>query len=115
MEVDQPLRELYRELLVLLSDSDAQLAYEVNVPIANVPAELVCMWFDDLYLPDSVLFRDSFSPEEAVVLAEFNSTYDAYEDKLPMDEGVVALHASSEWATVMAAATAALDSLGWTK
>ncbi|HCS29040.1 MAG TPA: hypothetical protein DIW43_16405 [Spongiibacteraceae bacterium] len=43
MHIDQ-----YLEGFRLLADADAQLKYERDVPTANVPAELVCMWFDDL-------------------------------------------------------------------
>jgi len=40
----------------LLSLPSKQLEYEKNVPIANVPAELICGFCDDLYHPKSKEF-----------------------------------------------------------
>ena len=37
----------------LLSLPSKQLEYEMNVPIANVPAEPICGFCDDLYHPKS--------------------------------------------------------------
>ena len=48
---ENPLRCAIVSLLRTLGDPDAQLAYERDIPITCVPAELVCMWFDDLYNP----------------------------------------------------------------
>jgi hypothetical protein len=51
-------------LMRMLASKNEQLAYERDVPIANVPAELVCMWFDDFYHPEAGLFLEAFSPAE---------------------------------------------------
>lgn len=42
------LRESLLQTLTLLGDFEAQMKYVVDVPIADVPAELICMWFDDV-------------------------------------------------------------------
>jgi hypothetical protein len=110
-----------RELLELLADPEAQRRYEVNVPIADVPGELVCMWFDDLYhpdtscphFPDSICFAGCFSNEERSILARFNSVYDREKRKYPEDCDVSELQASEAWRTVTEAATTALTELGW--
>ena len=39
----------------LLAHRSKQLQYEQSVPIANVPAELVCGFCDDLYYPKIIL------------------------------------------------------------
>src|SRR5436190_14097080 len=69
------LRRSIIDLLRLLADADAQLEYERSVPIANVPAELFCMWADDQYHPDSDLFRAAFAPDEVEVLAIFDEQF----------------------------------------
>ena len=100
-------------MLRLLGSPEAQLAYERDVPIANVPAELFCMWFDDLYHPASDLFEASFSPGERAILAEFHERFEEVADSLPGDFPQVAdLHAHSEWQTLMRDAVATLKSLG---
>ena len=63
------LRAGILELLELLADAAAQERYEHNVPIADVPAELCCMWFDDLYHPDSPAFQAAFTVAELDALA----------------------------------------------
>ena len=67
------------ELLKLTSSFDEQIKYEKSVPIADVPAELICMWFDDFYhLTED--FKKDFSIDELDALSKFNSFYD---EKVP--------------------------------
>lgn len=85
------------ELLTLISSFDEQLKYEKSVPIANVPAELICMWFDDFYhLTDD--FKKEFSSKELDALSEFNTFYD---DNLPflleLKNELKEFHNSSVW------------------
>ena len=87
-------------LLDLIGDFEAQRAYERNVPIANVPAELVSMWFDDAYQPDSEQHAKAFSAREQELLARFHAAYNECADDLPCDNGVSALHQSSQWIAV---------------
>jgi hypothetical protein len=53
MDAHSSLRAAVLEHLELLSSLELQKKYERDVTIANVPAELVCGWFDDLDLPES--------------------------------------------------------------
>ena len=78
-----------REILSLLASEEAQLDYEKNVPYVNITAELVCMWFDDLYHPDESWFRAEFTEDELTALAEFNRFYDDREKQLPESRGTV--------------------------
>ena len=71
------------EVLRLLSSPSDQLAYERRVPNVPVTTELLSMWFDDTYLPESQAFRECFSKEELSALAAFNEFYDEQSRLLP--------------------------------
>lgn len=107
-------RRIVRELLILISDRDAQRAYERDVPIANVPAELICMWFDDLYHPASDWFVSAFSDDELADLATFNDFYGARTGDLPTSGGIDVLQNAREWDEIVDQARATLVRLGWT-
>ena len=96
------------ELLELLSSLDAQSEYQKNVPIANVPAELLCMWFDDFYhLTDE--FKVDFTKSELMMLSSFHSFFEDSINKLPdSSKGLEALQSSSVWLEVTEKAKAAL-------
>ena len=102
------VREGTVEILELLADFDAQSAYERNVPIANVPVEFVCMWFDDMYHPEAVVHCEAFSASERRALAKFHDFYDRHVDLLPQNHGVAALHATPVWREIVDHAGAAL-------
>lgn len=51
-------------MIELLSLPSKQMEYEKNVPIAEVPAELICGFCDDLYHPRSESFIAEFSEDE---------------------------------------------------
>jgi hypothetical protein len=53
METGASIRAEVLRHLELLASVELQARYEGDVKIANVPAELVCVWFDDLDLPAS--------------------------------------------------------------
>ena len=57
------------EEIELLSLPSKQLEYEKNVSIANVPAELICGFCDDLYHPKSNELLSQFTEEELKGLA----------------------------------------------
>jgi len=100
-----------RELLELLSSKEEQLKYQNNVPIANVEAELVCMWFDDMYHPDTDLLKCSFTPEEIQQLESFNNLYDKHAGNLP--NTLHEYHQSVEWSLIMAEANIVLTNIKW--
>ena len=99
----------YLEVLRLIADPEAQRAYERDVPIANVPAELACMWFDDL---DADGPSDNLAPSDASRMKAFTAFYGSRVDDLPTDGGVAALHSSAVWREIMTEAQATLDDLG---
>jgi hypothetical protein len=103
------VRDGIRDLLALRADLERQRAYERDVPIAQVPAELVCMWFDDLYHPEHAAFRRAFSPVETAVLEVYNRAYRSVVDELePLLASVARLQAHPAWSRVPPAASAAL-------
>lgn len=105
-------RRTMLDLLRLLADPEAQRAYERNVPIAQVPAELLCMWFDDLYHPDSSAFHEAFDPVERAALARFHAVFTEVADRMPERlERVAELHAWSEWSVVVRAAARVLTQI----
>jgi hypothetical protein len=98
------------DILRLLSSPEAQREYQRSVPIADIPAELVNMWFDDLYHPDTDQFRATFQPIERKALAEFHDRYRSVVDHLP--RSLENLHSSAEWLLVVKAAQQALAVVG---
>ena len=111
MAIREEFRESVRSILELLSSKELQLKYEKDVPIAHVPSELLCTWFDDLYHPDSILFQKSFSQEELEILERFNKFYDERTKGLPnsLDE----LHRNPEWQEIMNKAEKVLNDVRW--
>ena len=103
-------RKQIRELLQLLSSEEEQLAYERNVPHVDITAELVCMWFDDLYDAKEAAHDSAFSSDEQAALAEFHRFYDARVGLLPESQGTVCTWlASPIWREVMEQARRTLE------
>ena len=105
------LRRNIIELVQTLASKEEQLAYERNVPIANVPAELICIWFDDLYHPQWDLFIEAFAPVERDRLAKFHIFYEARHKRLP--DSLAEMHQNPAWIEVMNEAQQVLKDLGW--
>ena len=107
----------YRDNLIgLVADIasiERQLNYEKNVPIANVPAELFCQWFDDLYHPDTDLFKETFSEEERDHLARFHQYFEERADKISEVADVTELQKFSEWQEISNYASEILIHCGW--
>ena len=101
------------EILKLISSSKEQFEYEKNVPIANVPAELFCIWFDDFYHPNSVEFISSFNTNELNELSLFNDYFDKLGENIPINNGVSGLQADSNWISIQSYAGKLLEKHGW--
>ena len=107
------LRKSIIDLIKLISSSQGQFEYEKNVPIANVPSELICMWFDDFYHPASQLFISSFSTDEKEALSMFNEFYDSRVKEVPINGGVAALQNNKQWIEIQAYAKALVNKYNW--
>lgn len=98
--------------LELLGHSDAQARYEHEVPTANVPAELICRWFEDRYTPEAPEFRAAFTAGELQLLAEFARYFASRLSLLPASDGVRDLQSSAAWRDVMTPAADAPVRIG---
>ncbi|MDH5347015.1 MAG: hypothetical protein OEW13_03825 [Nitrospira sp.] len=100
------------DLLRLLSSEQEQLNYETDVTIANVPAEFLCMSFDDQYHSDDSFFRSSFTADELEALAEFHRYCDKHSRVLPEARGTVQTWlAFPDWRGIMFEAKKILDGI----
>jgi len=99
------------ELLHCFASEEQQLDYERNVPHTNVPEELICMWFNDLYHPEDRLFSSCFTPEELTALDEFHRFYKERVDRLPDSRSnrIRTWLASPVWREVMERAQQTLE------
>jgi hypothetical protein len=89
-----------------------QLDYEQRVPGISILSELVCQWFDDLYLPESTVFRPSFSPQELEALSAFNTYFADQEESLPDPRnGIRNWLGDKIWSGIMHEATRTLAAL----
>jgi hypothetical protein len=91
------VREAVLSQLELLASLELQAKYGHDVPTADVPAELVCGWFDDLDLPASA--SDLFFGRDLESVRAFSN---ALEQTLNDVQGLslVELHASPAWLNV---------------
>lgn len=103
----QGYRQTLLSLLETIGSRELQEEYEERVPIASVPAELVCGWFDDDYHPGSGLFRAAFSEREARVLADFDEVFRREVESISGAAEVRELWARPGWVRVSAAAAMA--------
>lgn len=101
-------RDRYIEVLRLIADSEAQTEYEKNVPIANVPAELICMWFDDLAAQK---LDDRLSPDDRKAIESFSAFFEARLDQLADSEGIRSLQSSPAWVEITREARSTLTRL----
>ena len=105
------IREGIKDVLEMLASKTEQTRYEQNVPIADVPSEVVCMWFDDMYHPESWQHKEAFSAEEQKILAVFNDFYGARAKNLP--NTLAAMHAEGQWNEIVREAQRTLTAIEW--
>lgn len=98
----EQMRSQILELLQLFSSEELQLKYERDVPHVDITAELVSMWFDDLYDPEDRQLPTCFKMHELSAINEFHRYYDERVDRLPTSNGTVRTwHACEPWQEVM--------------
>lgn len=105
------IRESIKEVLELIASKEEPVKYEQNVAIANVPAELICMWFDDSYHPETLLHKESFSEEEQQTLSYFNTFFDSRVEKLPTS--LAEMHTDPLWDEIVLEAQRTIESIKW--
>jgi hypothetical protein len=99
------------ELLETLASRELQEQYRNDVPIADVAAELVCGWFDDLYHPTAPEFAVCFNEAQLAALSTFHRTYQSEKGSLPKEGGIEAYWGSPAWERIGAAAERARNAL----
>ncbi len=98
----------------LLANLDSQIKYEEEVGIVHIPSELVCVWFDDLYHPETELFNESLKKSEKSVLADFNTRFDELlkkTDKHVLSETIEDLQKDKYWQSVVTLAQNVIEKL----
>ncbi len=110
--MNEDFKKIVIAQLKTISSSEEQLNYQKNVPIADVPAELFCGWFYDVYHPETDLFKSTFSEDEQKVLADFNDFFEKREDKIPTTS-LEEMKKNIEWNEVMEKAKETLKLLNW--
>lgn len=87
----------------LLARASAQTQYEKDVPMADIPAELVCGFCDELFHPKSQTFLDAFTEDEikdlAVLYGLLHLASRRMDDSPPLQ--VADLQKLPEWRQVM--------------
>lgn len=105
-------RPIVREALETLASEEEQLAYERNVPIADVSAELEIGWFEDSYYPDDGEFRACFLRHELNALDQFNRFFEERDSRLPNSEGTISTWlATPVWREIMRHAQLTLEQI----
>lgn len=110
-ELQRNLKQGLLEVLRLWASRDEQFEYRRTVPIADVSAELFCMW-DEVFWPDDAALRAEFSETEWTALQRFHSVFERVlrllpHHPLPPIEDFVQ---SPHWLLVSRAAARALKS-----
>ncbi len=108
------LREKIVDQLKTIANSEEQLRYERNVPIANVPSELICQWYYFSRWPEDE-YQSSFSTDERNAIASFHAFFEKRVDRLPQNDGVEGLQKSPKWQQIQERARATLLALGYAK
>ena len=99
--------------IALLASASEQVRYEREVPIADVPAELVSCFCDDLFHPKHDLFLGAFTEQELKSLAELYSMLCIASKAANKQDchRVAELQKIPEWRSVMAFAQDLVDEL----
>lgn len=69
------IRDRVLEVLGLIANRQAQLDYQANTPTVHVAHEIFNQW-EDYYRPETEEFSAAFTPQEHVVLREFNDVFE---------------------------------------
>lgn len=96
--------------LEIVSSYEEQQAYERNVPIADVPAEVICMWADSVDGDQLGWFTEpAFSPSEQAAIREFHAVWKGVIEDTPQSLPALSeLIGTEPWERLRIAAEAAL-------
>ena len=105
------IRDGIIEALRLAASAEKQQRYAADVSIADVPAEVFCIW-QDQYVPDSPCLKQQFDAHEVDALASYAATCSHIARQLPDHLCVPAFQARDEWQDLASAARETLAALG---
>ena len=108
----QRIRNNIIDYLELAASPDEQREYERNVPIAQVPNEMINMWEDQVDSNDLDWYCPPvFSPEENTAIRQFHEIWNRVADETPspMPYTIEALIDTEPWSRLADAARRALD------
>lgn len=101
------------DVLRFIADSEQQTALQHRAPHVDVPAEIFCMWSDDLCHPETAEFAEAFTAPEREVLATFDQAFNDIMSSLPQALAPLDAFIQSEaWQRGREAARRTLDLLG---
>jgi hypothetical protein len=82
--LDQRIRNRIIEYLQIASSYEEQLRYEARVPIADVPAEIICQWSDQVNdHPLARYVEPVYSLEEQAAIANFQAVWERVISETP--------------------------------
>ncbi len=96
----QRIRNNIIAYLEVAASAEEQREYERNVPIAQVPNEMINQWQDSVDADDFIWYGEPvFSPEETMALRSFHTTWSQVADATPnpMPHSVEALIGTPIW------------------
>ena len=99
-------------LLELIASSEDQRAFAGKIPYDDYASEFYCLWFDDVFHPDSDLAQRAFLPNELDTLRSFSVIWEREDTVLGQtDKSIEELLANANWCSVVEAATQAMARL----
>ena len=108
----QRIRNNIIAYLEVAASAQEQREYERNVPIAQVPNEMINQWTDSVEPDDFAWYSEPvFTREENQAMQDFHATWRAVTDATqnPMPYSVELLIGTPLWDRFMSAASVALD------
>jgi hypothetical protein len=98
------------EYLEIASSYEEQLQYEANVPIANVPNEMIEQWSDQVHLELFRYCEPVYSAEEQAAIIRFNDIWQEVIEETPkIMPPLVKLLGSPSWEKLRIGAEQALE------
>lgn len=109
------------ELLQTIASAEKTREYAKGTPGGDVLGELICEWFDDLYLPEKrhnevvsaetlARYKSQFYPAELDAMERFNNFFDGRLDSLGKHDSAHTLLIDPVWRDIMGQAAIALRS-----
>ena len=100
-----------RETLIGVLSTFAKIEWQLTLEYS--PGELYCQWFDDVYHPDTDIWRIAFSETERHALASFTATLLCHTCNIDR-RGLNELLGTKSWNDIIVSANEALNDIDLT-